>query len=285
VFSLRNRWGIRKIRSSYDPTKTFLFGLLFSEGKVISKFSIAIAQSASVKGDIEANVAHHLKFVRLAASRGVQIIFFPELSLSGYEPELARECVLSADDERLIPLREICRQSGMTVVAGAPALSASGALHIGSFCLFPDGSTQIYAKQYLHPGEEAFFSPGDRGCSLALADEKIALAICADTTHPEHAREAAKTGATLYAASVLITNNGFHEDTQLLQNYASIYKMAVLMANHSHKTGGFEPTGKSALWDETGQRLIQLRGTEEALIVAEKEAGSWICEIEYLYSS
>ncbi len=251
----------------------------------MSKFSIAIAQSASIKGDIEANVAHHLEFCRLAASRSADIIFFPELSLSGYEPELARDCVLSPTDERLIPLHEISKQSGMTIVAGAPVLSESSTLHIGSICFMLDSSSQIYAKQHLHGDEKVFFTPGDRGCTLTLGDEKIALAICADTNHPDHAREAAKTGATLYAASVLFTNNGFHEDTALLQKYAATHKMVVLMANHSRKTGGYDPAGKSALWDETGRMLIQLRGTEEALILAEKETGRWDCETVLLGGS
>jgi predicted amidohydrolase len=49
-------------------------------------FSIAAAQSSSIPGDIEANVARHAVFVRTAARAQVNLIVFPELSLTGYEP-------------------------------------------------------------------------------------------------------------------------------------------------------------------------------------------------------
>lgn len=54
------------------------------------RLRIAAAQSASVPGDIAQNVAHHVQFGTLAAKRGVQLLVFPELSLTGYELGLAR---------------------------------------------------------------------------------------------------------------------------------------------------------------------------------------------------
>ena len=48
---------------------------------VSTPLRIAAAQSPSVPGDVARNVLIHLAFVRVAASEGVQVLLFPELSL------------------------------------------------------------------------------------------------------------------------------------------------------------------------------------------------------------
>lgn len=240
---------------------------------------IAIAQTASFKCDINANIIHQKKFAEAAADNGAQIIIFPELSLTGYEPEFARNFAVSTDDQRLIPLKNLARDSDMVIVVGAPFFSPEGKLNIGAFCLLPDESIKVYAKQVLHPGEEQYFSPGTKDCILELSNEKIALAICADISNPAHARKAAQAGASIYAVSLLVSYNGYEKDTALLQKCASVYKMTTLMANHSRETGGFVPAGRSAIWDETGRVVAELKGTEEAIIIARKETESWNCKI------
>jgi predicted amidohydrolase len=52
---------------------------------------IAVAQTRPIKGDISTNIKTHKKLIDLAISYKVDTIFFPELSITGYEPELAKE--------------------------------------------------------------------------------------------------------------------------------------------------------------------------------------------------
>lgn len=51
---------------------------------------ICVAQTRSVAGNIERNVARHREFVETAVSHRANLIIFPELSLTGYEPTLAQ---------------------------------------------------------------------------------------------------------------------------------------------------------------------------------------------------
>lgn len=53
--------------------------------------TIAAAQSISVAGDLPGTIARHLDFRVAAAEQGVQLRVFPELSLTGDEPELAAD--------------------------------------------------------------------------------------------------------------------------------------------------------------------------------------------------
>ncbi|HJR33258.1 MAG TPA: nitrilase-related carbon-nitrogen hydrolase, partial [Pseudomonas sp.] len=49
----------------------------------MTTLTIAAAQSISVAGDLAANIARHLRFMQVAAEQGVQLLVFPELSLTG----------------------------------------------------------------------------------------------------------------------------------------------------------------------------------------------------------
>lgn len=51
---------------------------------------ICVAQTRPIKGEIDKNIEIHKKFIDLATSKGANMIFFPELSLTGYEPKLAK---------------------------------------------------------------------------------------------------------------------------------------------------------------------------------------------------
>jgi predicted amidohydrolase len=68
------------------------------------EFRIAAAQVASVRGEIERNVATHVAAAQAASMHGVSVLVFGELSLTGYEPELAAQLAITADDPRLAPL-------------------------------------------------------------------------------------------------------------------------------------------------------------------------------------
>src|SRR5690606_19929786 len=167
---------------------------------------LAAAQTISVPGDLNANVERHCVFVRAAAAAGVELLLFPELSLSGYEPERVAACVVAPDGPELAPLRELARRHGMTLVLGAPLASGNPRPHIGALVLRPDGSHLGYHKRHLHPGEEPWASAGcAAGAGFELGAERCALAICADLGHPEHAAAAAAAGASLYLAGVLVS--------------------------------------------------------------------------------
>lgn len=240
----------------------------------MSGITIAAAQSGSVKGDVAANIDTHMRFVHAAAEHHVDFIVFPELSLTGYEPELANRLQMSIDDAALRIFQASARKHAITIVVGAPAKGIEGKPYIAAFAYCPDG-TATYTKHHLHPGEEAHFSPGTQGCLIDLKGTTVGLAICADTTHASHARNAARHGAQLYAAGVLISEAGYEDDVALLEQFAEEHAMAVVMANFSSPSGGCISAGKSAIWNERGERIVRASGVEDALVIARKSGDNW----------
>ncbi len=241
--------------------------------------TIAIAQTPSIRADINANIKIHSKYIKKAAQEGANIILFPELSLTGYEPKLAQDCCILPDDPQLTTLQQLAVQNNIIILAGAPVPDSKGELNIANLCFFPVGNIDTHTKRYLHPGEEEYFVPGNHQIMISTNNHKIAQAICADFTNPQHSRDAAQNGATLYLAGAFITPNGYDKDAEILKSIAVKYKMPVFLANHSEKTGGIDTAGKSAVWDNQGTRLAQIPDTRNAIIIAALNQNNWNCNI------
>jgi predicted amidohydrolase len=245
------------------------------ERKMLTKFGLAVAQSGSVKGDIAANIRRHEEFIKLAAQHGANLILFPELSLTGYEPEVAGACALKVDDPRLESLKKLAKTYQITVIAGAPIANRAGKPYLGAL-IIDEKTSACYCKQFLHPGEEAYFAANqDRNAYVIdIQGERIGMAICADTSHAVHIEAAAKQGATIYAAGVLFTEPGYARDAAMLQQYAVRYGMTVVIANHAAPTGKYLPAGGSCIWDQAGKVIIKADSGDTLLVVV-KEAGKW----------
>ncbi|MGP3131648.1 carbon-nitrogen hydrolase family protein [Serratia marcescens] len=237
-------------------------------------FTLAAAQYPASAADIASNLERHLEFIAQAAKQQVQLLVFPELSLSGYELANAAELALTLGDPRLQPLSAAAQSRQMTIIVGAP-LHSGQALHIAALIFHPNGTVAVYTKQHLHGAEQQFFSPGEGGTLLEIQQQHIALAICADTSEPGHASAAARAGAQIYAAGVLVSEAGYAKDSAALADYARRYGMVTLMANHAAPTGGWIPAGRSAIWNEAGALLVAAPDDAPGLIIAGKTSDGW----------
>ena len=236
-------------------------------------FKFSVAQVASVKGDVDENISTHLKAIEKASELGVSYIVFPELSLTGYEPEIAAQLAFSCDDKRLQPLIDSAIKNNINIGVGAP-LQSNGLPKIGLIIISQSGGVDTYEKMYLHSGEEAYFNKGKNHNLLTISSTKIANAICADTNNGNHAHTCSELGAAVYVAGVLITEAGYDSDTAVMAGYANKYNMLVAMANHNQPTGNWAPIGKSAIWSNTGL-LACASENQNTLVVAEKLDNKW----------
>lgn len=240
---------------------------------------LASAQTNPKRGDIASNLTDHYKMIELAADNQVDLIVFPEMSITGYEREKALDLAFTEKDTRLDTLRQLSVNKKMILVVGAPVLIKDD-LYIGAFILKPDHSISIYTKQYLHPGEEAFFkSSFDYQPNIKIGDVQLSLAICADIDHPQHAQQASENGTGIYLASIFFSPNGIPTAYQSLSEDAVRYKMEVLMANYCGQSWGCDAGGQSAFWDQNGQLIANLTDAEPALLIVERTDQNWTGKI------
>ncbi len=242
-------------------------------------FKIAAAQVASVRGDIDRNIATHAAAIVAAAGQAVSVIVFPELSLAGYEPDLAAELAMTADDSRLAPLVELARRHCIAVVAGAPLRNGTAKPFIGAIVISTDGIVKTYRKMHLGTTEKPYFVAGDAPLALEVAGHTLGVAICADTSQRSHPQTYAERGADIYAAGVLLTAEWYGADSPRLADYAAQFRILTVMTNHAASIGTHVSVGKSAIWAPGGQLLVQASGTENALLIATSSNGSWRGEV------
>jgi predicted amidohydrolase len=244
--------------------------------------SIAVAQTCPVAGDVPANLQDHVRLARLAAAEGARVVVFPELSLTGYELELAGGLAFSEDDARLSPLLDLAAALGVTLVVGGP-VRLGPSLHIGAFLLHPDQTSELYTKHRLGafppaascdsdngtvpPAEAAVFQPGDRNPLVRLGGHLAAVAVCADIGNPAHPRRAAEQGADTYLASMFVITSDFEGEALRLSRYAVQHRMLTALANFGGPSSGLRSGGRSSIWSETGELLVQLEGGGSGIAV------------------
>jgi predicted amidohydrolase len=76
---------------------------------------IAAAQTKPIKGDIEKNIASHLKLIDETIKHKVDAVFFPELSITGYEPELAATLATTEHDSRFEVFQQLANSNDIAI--------------------------------------------------------------------------------------------------------------------------------------------------------------------------
>ena len=234
---------------------------------------IAAAQLRSKAGDVPFNIERHLQFAHEAERHNADIIVFPELSLSGYEPSLAARLETTADDKRFAPLKTRAQQTAMTICAGMP-LRTSDMPEIGMIVWRPDGSMDTYAKQILHDDELPFFSSGKRDLTISIGERCLVPAICYESLQGSHAEAAFERGAEVYLASVAKPERAIRKALTHYSVMAKRHEMTVIVANAVGPSDNFVAVGQSAVWNAAGECLGICSETDEALLVADIVNGS-----------
>ncbi|MDF2932931.1 MAG: carbon-nitrogen hydrolase family protein [Chryseobacterium sp.] len=232
---------------------------------------IAAAQIQPIKGDILSNIEKHKILIDIAINNGTDLIIFPELSITGYEPGLAEQLSLHYEDPILNNFQNISDKNSISIWIGMPTKS-EGKLFISCIMFHPKKRREIYSKRNLFPTEVEFFSKGNGFCHLEILQNKISLAICYDISDPTHSYEAYGAGSNIYIASVLNSINGIDDDLIKLSDIAKKYTMTVLMANFVGESGGYVCAGKTSVWNNDGNLIDQLDNKNEGIIILNTES-------------
>ncbi len=227
---------------------------------------ICVVQTKPVKGDIQTNITHHKRLIELAASHAAELIIFPELSLTGYEPALAKELAIDLNDKRFDELQIMSDKKKMIIGAGMPVKN-NDAVSIGMLLFQPNKKREVYFKKYLHADEYPFFVSGESLQGLTADGNKIGLAICYELSVPQHAEDTFKNGATIYIASVAKTRKGTEKALERLSEIAKEYNVPVLYSNCVGICDGDEMAGQSFVWNSNGELQEQLNDSDEGILI------------------
>jgi predicted amidohydrolase len=227
---------------------------------------ICVVQSRSIKGDIPGNIGHHKQMVQLAVVNAAEMVIFPELSVTNYEPTLAKELATAKSDDRFNELQAMSDSEKVTIGIGVPTKNPEG-IYITMVILQPNKPRETYSKKYLHVDEEPFFVSGKSSVTQLGEKKDIALAICYELSVPAHSEDAYRHGAKIYLVSVAKTANGMVKAMDTLSGIAIKYHMQVLISNAVGEADGDKMGGRSAVMNQEGVLLAQLDDSSEGILI------------------
>jgi predicted amidohydrolase len=243
---------------------------------VTEALTVSAIQYQALDGGIMPNVEEHVRLIEDAESHGARLVIFPELSLTGYNLALlsADDAWLRLDDPRLGDLREICRRTGITAVAGAAYREHDGTPRLACVAIHPGGSIDFGFKTHLRGPEKDLFTAGDGALLLNVDGWQVALAICADASVPAHSTEAALAGADIYAVSAVYTVEEERRLALHLGARAMDNRMFGVLANLGGATPLGPSCGLSGFWGPDGHRMGHAAGTGTEVITAVLQRGA-----------
>lgn len=227
---------------------------------------ISAVQFCPTSGRIASNIAKHLAYIELAIGQGADLIFFPELSLTGYEPHLAKSLASNESDPRLDIFQQRSDSHNLMIGVGLPILTGDQ-VQIGMIWFTPNAPRQTYAKQLLHTDEIPFFVQGNQQLLLRTATHIVAPAICYESLQQSHADRAAKLGVDVYLAGVAKSEGGLAKAMVHYPAIARQHRMYVLMANCIGPCDNFISVGQSAIWNQQGELLVQMDSQSEGIVL------------------
>ena len=227
---------------------------------------ICIAQTSSEKGNIQLNIQNHLELILRAIKHNADLIIFPELSITNYEPSIAKKLATAIDTSLFNPFQELADRNKITIGLGMPTKSADG-INISMIIFQPHQKRAVYSKQILHSDELQYFARGIKQFFLNIKGKKIAVGICYETLQEEHFINAHHLGADIYIASVAKSKEGIEMAYKYFSKTAIEYKTPILMANCIGPCDNYISVGQSAVWNKQGQIIGELDDKNQGLLI------------------
>jgi predicted amidohydrolase len=239
---------------------------------------LALAQISSKRENKQANLQQYEQLTLKAKSQDVDLIIFPEMSLTGYViKDQVYELAETVPGPSVEKVEALAKETGMHIIFGMPELSekTKATLYNTAVLVGPDGYIGKYHKMYLPTHsvfeEKRYFRPGYQPAVFNTAIGKIGLTICYDIFFPEVFRLARLGGAQLIvciSASPAVRRNYF----EVLTAARAIENTAYLAyVNLSGIEEGLQFWGGSRLVSPTGDVLAKARYDEADFVCCQAD--------------
>lgn len=238
-------------------------------------FKVGLAQIAPELMNLEANRDKHLEYIHKASEQGVELLVFPELSLTGYHfdyqfPDIA----LHMHDSFFGPLADAAPD--MQVVLGFVEESNASLFYNSAAILHRGKVSFVHHKVNLptYGGweEGKWFSEGRSINTYQSDDLNAGLLICADVWNPGLVNLVAMHGAKLLIVPINSSDSTEYFDTQsnwrlTMEFYSFIYGMPTIMVNRVGGEKNARYWGRSTVHDAFGKLIAEAPAYEETLLV------------------
>jgi NAD+ synthase (glutamine-hydrolysing) len=236
---------------------------------------VGMAQINCTVGDLEGNTKKIIQYLEKAKKLGVELICFPELSVTGYPPE---DLLLKPQfiEENLKALKKIIpKTEGLTAVIGF--VDKNGEIYNAAAVIHNKKLVEVYHKSNLPNygvfDEYRYFQPGGKFSVYQLGDLIFGVNICEDIWYPE----GPATAQALIGEAHLIVNinaSPYHmgkwkEREKMLSTRASDNRVFLL---YNNLVGGQDELvfdGMGMIFDPLGKTIARGKQFEEDFIISD----------------
>lgn len=132
--------------------------------------------------DLEANVAKTIGHLQDCAKRGVEVVVFPECSLTGYYADVIRASSRQPIEAAIQTVAEACRENTIAAVVGTPTWEGDKLLNSAIIINAQGKIVERYHKIQL---AEEWPTGGDHLAVFYLSGVPCSVIICHDERYPE----------------------------------------------------------------------------------------------------
>ena len=149
-------------------------------------FKIAAVCMNSQPREIERNLDRIAHFVSEASRKRVDIICFPELSITGYILKDTHNVYSVALSREIIErLESMSREKELIIIAGMIEKTDQDNPYISQVVTGPEGLMGIYRKTHLSPQEKVYYRPGEKIDVFCYGDITFGVQLCYEAHFPE----------------------------------------------------------------------------------------------------
>ena len=246
------------------------------------KLKVGLSQINPKLGDIQANLDIHLKTIAQAADQGVELLIFPELSLTGYRlHDLAYSVALRPSQRDPIFGKLLDASRDVDIVVGFVETDARQKFHIAAAYLSQGEMVHLHRKVYLPTygmfDEGRYFAWGDAIRAFDTRFGRMGILICEDFWHISPPHLLWLDGADILILTSASPGRGIATEQKIgsakwvehiNQAYASIFTNFVLHTNRTGFEDGVSFWGGATVFDPEGKQLVQGPYYEDALVTA-----------------
>jgi NAD+ synthase (glutamine-hydrolysing) len=244
-------------------------------GGEMHSLRVGLAQINCTVGDLEGNTKKIIHHLDKAKKMGVELICFPELSITGYPPEDLLLKPQFIEDNLKALKRIIPKTEGLTAVVGF--VDRNGEVYNAAAIIYNKKLAGVYHKidlpNYGVFDEYRYFQPGERVSVYQLGDLLFGVNICEDIWYPEGPTKA----QALIGEALLVVNinaSPYHmgkwkERERMLSTRANDNRVFIL---YNNLVGGQDELvfdGMGMIFNPQGETMLRGRQFEEELITAD----------------
>jgi len=246
------------------------------------KLKIGLAQINPILGDMPNNLHLHLDMIEQARKQDVQLLCFPELSLTGYVlKDLVPDVAMTATESSPVMAELLAASQAMDLLVGFVEEDQRHRYYISAAYLSQGRIVHVHRKVYLPTygmfEEGRYLAPGDRFRAFDTQFTRAGILICEDFWHMSSPYALWLDGADVLLLTSSSPGRGLNPEAVLgssrsveliNQVYATFLTDFVLHCNRVGFEDGLNFWGGSTVFGPDGNLVAQAAYFEEALLTA-----------------